>query len=59
VCHSEIVSTVNSFKNKGTDLFSIPSFVYKSFVNIIAPILSDIVNDSFSTGEFPDVLKKA
>lgn len=50
---------VSHIRLKRTDLFSIPSFVYKSVVSKIAPILTDIVNKSFSTGEFPDVLKKA
>jgi hypothetical protein len=55
----EINCVINSFKNKGAPISSIPSFVYKCISNLIAPVMSDLINSSFSSGIFPDVLKVA
>lgn len=52
----EILKTITSFKSKGSHLQSIPSFIYKHIVRYISPILSQLINDSFRKGIFPDIL---
>lgn len=54
----EIVSIINSLKNKkstGCDNFSVT--LVKQIANEIAPVLSHIINLSFSSGIFPEILK--
>lgn len=55
----EIISIVSNFKNKPCDLQSIPNKIYKSIMDILAPPISGLINESFETGEFPDNLKVA
>lgn len=54
---SEIISLVKSFKNKSCNIRSIPNAIYKEIVDVIAGSLSDLINQSYEAGEFPDNLK--
>lgn len=55
----EIDRTINSFKSKQSHLYTIPSFMYKHVSAIISSLVSDLINESFYKGIFPDVLKVA
>ena len=56
----EIVNILNNFRDKNSCGFdSIPLDIIKKTVKPIAQILSDLVNQSFSSGYFPDELKIA
>ena len=55
----EVERTILSFKNKNSSINFIPSFVYRSVANIISPILSVLINESFNAGIFPSILKVA
>ena len=55
----EVSNIINSFKNKGCDLQTIPNFIFKSVSKLIAPVLSQLINLSFTSGSFPDCLKIA
>ena len=55
----EMEKTILSFKNKNSSINSIPSFVYRSVADIISPILSVLINESFNAGLFPSILKVA
>ena len=55
----EIVEIINSFKNKGSDLSTVPPFIYKLIADIISVPLSNLINESFEQGIFPDILKVA
>ena len=57
-CH-EIKSIIMSFKSKGGNINSIPNFMFKHVASEISPLLSDLINESFAKGSFPDVLKIA
>ena len=57
---NEIISIAASMKNKasfGCD--NIPLKIVKSSINSVADVLSNIINSSFTTGIFPDLLKIA
>ena len=53
----EVERTILSFKNKNSSINFIPSFVYRSVANIISPILSVLIDESFNAGIFPSILK--
>ena len=55
----EIASIIMSLKNKSSEISVIPVKVLKFLSPIISPILSSLVNKSFSFGTFPDSLKIA
>ena len=55
----EVFKVINSLKNKSCPVSSYPVKVLKYISDIISPILADIMNISFSTGTFPDLLKVA
>ena len=42
---AEIITTIGSFKNKPSDISSIPLVIYKEFAHKIAPILADVYNE--------------
>jgi hypothetical protein len=56
---AEVRRVIHSFKNKGCNIDSIPSFVFKQIADIISPTLANLLNVSFTSGVFPDVLKTA
>ena len=55
----EVERTIISFKNKNSSINFIPSFVYRSVADIISPILSVLINESFNAGILPSILKVA
>jgi hypothetical protein len=48
-----------SFKNKKANIHSFSSFIYKEITNVVSSLISDLINESFSSGTFPDVFKIA
>ena len=56
---SEVCSIIKSFKGKGSHLGAIPPFIYKHIADLISPIISNLINSSFTEGTFPNVLKLA
>ena len=60
LCDTDEISRVTrSFKSKGSHFDFIPSSIYKHLNDIIAPILSDLINSSIREGVFPNPLKLA
>ena len=59
ISDEEITNLINSLPNKGTGPASIPLRLLKDVVDLIVIPLSFIINLSFSSGIFPDVLKVA
>jgi hypothetical protein len=55
----EIKTIVGSFKSKNCHLNAIPSFMFKHISELIAHPLSELINQSFHEGQFPDCLKCA
>lgn len=55
----EVQKTIASFKSKGSHTDAIPSFIFKRISSYISPLLSNLINNSFLTGIFPDCLKLA
>ena len=56
---AEITNIIRSFKSKGSLLYEVPSFIYKIIADIIAPLLSDLINEAVSSGIYPDAFKTA
>ena len=60
VSSAEIMIIINSMTNrKAVGPYSIPIFVLKILSEHIAAPLCDIINNSFSNGIFPDMMKLA
>lgn len=59
VSSSEIRGFIMSLKNKKCNIDTIPVSVLKSLSTIISPIISKLINKSFSVGSFPGCLKVA
>ena len=59
VTESEIVSLVGMLKNSRYGLYNVPTKIFKMAVEFFAAPLCRIVNDSFTFGIFPDILKRA
>ena len=57
ISQEEIMTLINALPNKGTGPTSIPLRLLKDIVDLIITPLCHIINLSFSTGIFPDVLK--
>ena len=55
----DVCQVVKSLKNKSCGIYGLPIKILKSVNDIISPALSIIINSSFSSGIFPDVLKYA
>ena len=55
----EVIKVVLSMENKTIRTDSVPFFVYRSYVHLVAPIIEDIFNSSVTEGVFPDALKTA
>ena len=53
----EIISIVTSSKSTGGNLQTIPNFIYKKVIHLVAPIIAVLINTSVMKGVFPDVLK--
>ena len=59
VSQHEISNIISNLKNTKTELHTIPVELFKSIRNLISAPLTKIINNSFSTGIFPDCLKFA
>lgn len=59
VSPQEIMNVVRNLKNSTYGLFSVPTKLFKLIICYVALPLSDILNNSFSRGIFPDCLKDA
>ena len=59
VSENEVKNIILSMKDKPCHTSVIPNQIFKSIINIITPILTKIVNKSFTTGIFPQSLKLA
>ena len=56
---SELITIISSLKNSSYGLHSIPTRVFKAVACFLVEPLSKIINCSFETGLFPDLLKQA
>ena len=56
---AEVTSIMLGFKNKKTNIHSIPNFIYKEISVIVSPLISELINESFARGTVPDILKVA
>ena len=56
---NEVLDIIQALPNKGTGPNSIPLRMLKPVADIISVPLCGIINSSFSTGEFPELLKIA
>ena len=55
----DVSNAIKMLKNKSSGIHSLPIKILKNIHDIIAPALSNIINNSFSKGIFPDSLKSA
>ena len=55
----EVSRVISSLPKKGSDLYSIPTFVMKYAIEEISPTICELFNLSISTGIFPGCLKLA
>ena len=53
----EIGFVINGMENKKGNLYAIPNSVYKLISDLVSRPIADLVNESFSTGVFPNILK--
>ena len=56
---AEVTTTINSLKSKKGSTHEIPTSIYKKVVDIISPVISDLINSSVNSGTFPKLLKIA
>ena len=56
---SEIIKIIHQLKNSKTNLDSMPVKIFKSISHYLSVPISKLVNESFSQGIFPDILKIA
>ena len=54
---NEVLKVITDFKNKKSTLNNIPIFILKKISHIIAPLISELFNDSIKYGTFPETLK--
>ena len=51
----DVEKAILSLRNKGCNVNSIPNYIYKISVPIIAPLLKDLINESLQLGVFPSI----
>ena len=54
---STIENTIHSLSTKTCSLDPLPTFVIKNYVDLLSPMITNIVNQSLIEGEFPSLLK--
>jgi len=59
ITEHNVQSTILSLKNGRSNLHSMPTKILKHVSHIISPVLTHIINKSFTTGTFPNTLKVA
>lgn len=56
----EIVNIIKTLKNtKSVGIDGLPTFIFKKFAKFLAPVLTFLINISFTQGKFPDLLKRS
>ena len=56
---NEVNKVITSFKNKASDLDTVPVYIYKSLKNVLCQTIANLFNESLLEGTFPDCLKLA
>jgi len=56
---AEVKSVIGELKLKGCNIYSIPTFIFKTCSDLLSPIISAFFNLSLSSGIFPTCLKTA
>jgi len=59
VTPQDTTSIILSLKNKCSNIHELPTKILKHIAHIISPVLTNIINQSFIRGIFPDTLKIA
>jgi len=59
VSESEIAELIRSCPTKSCPLDPIPTYLLKTYADVLAPAITRIVNKSLSLGVFPDLMKLA
>ena len=57
VLSSTVKNIIQSLSTKTCSLDPLPTFVIKNYVDLLSPMITNIVNQSLTTGEFPSLLK--
>lgn len=58
-CASEVMKIIMKFKSKQCNTTDVPNFIYKYAIEILSPIIAQLVNESVAVGCFPSCLKHA
>ena len=56
---TDIEVAVKSLKSRTGAIGEMPVFVYKMYSSILSPIITELYNESISTGVYPTILKEA
>lgn len=56
---AEVESIIRNFKSKQSNINDIPNSIYKYIIDMLSPLVADLMNSSSEEGVFPDVLKVA
>ena len=59
VCVDETKLIIKNLKNTRNGINSLPVKLFKIYLDVFAPIVTEIANISFTTGKFPEILKSA
>ena len=54
---STVKNTIHCLSTKTCSLDPLPTFVIKNYVDLLSPMIANIVNQSLTKGEFPSLLK--
>ena len=54
---STVKNTIQCLSTKTCSLDSLPTFAIKNYVDLLSPMITNTVNQSLTTGEFPSLLK--
>ena len=54
---STVKNTIHSLSTKTCSVDPLPAFVIKNYVDLLSPMITNIVNQSLTKGEFPSLLK--
>jgi len=56
---AEVVNLINKLPNKTSNIYSVPTFIWKFCNDLISPIICTLFNSSINAGIFPECLKIA
>ena len=51
----EVYNILVSFKSKGPPINEVPSCIFRKFADIIAPVLSTLINEAVASGSHPNL----